>query len=101
MALCHLHATCQPGAVLILRFGSSAAALRRAELRGNAQSPAWESRRSCRGTSESRMAHRVQDRASMTQRVSLSFIAAILTVGALYVARALFIPLALALGLRA
>ena len=37
----------------------------------------------------------------MTQRVSLSVIAAILTVGALYVARAFFIPLALALALHA
>jgi len=37
----------------------------------------------------------------MTQRVSLSVIAAILAVGALYVARAFFIPLALALGLHA
>jgi len=37
----------------------------------------------------------------MTQRVSLNVIAAILTVGALYVARAFFIPLALALALHA
>jgi len=37
----------------------------------------------------------------MTPRVSLSVIAAILTAGALYVARAFFIPLALALGLHA
>src|SRR2546426_7593917 len=37
----------------------------------------------------------------MTQRVSLSGIAAILTVGALYVGRAFFIPLALALALHA
>ena len=47
------------------------------------------------------MAQRVQDCAIMTQRVSLSVIAAILTVGALYVGRAFFIPLALALALHA
>ena len=55
----------------------------------------------------SRVAQRVQEYAIMSDRrwsrpaVSLSVIAAILTVGALYVARAFFIPLALALALHA
>src|SRR2546426_5104857 len=53
------------------------------------------------------MAQRVQDCARMSDRgwsrpaLSLSGIAAILTVGALYVGRAFFIPLALALALHA
>src|SRR5258706_1233236 len=51
--------------------------------------------------SAARVARRVQTRPIMTPRVSLSIIAAILTVGALYVARAFFIPLALALALHA
>src|SRR5882762_2099684 len=61
----------------------------------------------CLGQDGSRVARRVQDCAIMTQlrcsrpAVSLGVIAAILTVGALYVARAFFIPLALALGLHA
>jgi len=54
-----------------------------------------------------RLAQRVQDRPIMSDRrwsrpgVSLSIIAVILTVGALYMARTFFIPLALALGLHA
>src|SRR5467141_3859862 len=61
----------------------------------------------CLGQDGSRVARRVQDCAIMTlprcsrPAVSLGVIAAILTVGALYVARAFFIPLALALGLHA
>src|SRR5882762_8433116 len=43
----------------------------------------------------------MNDRPIMTPRVSLSVIAAILIVGALYVARAFFVPLALALALHA
>src|SRR6266850_1938364 len=55
----------------------------------------------------SRVARRVQDRAIMNDRrllrpgVSLAVIAAILTVGALHVGRAFFIPLTLALALHA
>src|SRR2546426_11254321 len=66
-----------------------------------------EDRGRCSETSGFHVAQRVQDCSVMSDRpwsrsaVSLSIIAVILTVGALYMARTFFIPLALALGLHA